>query len=250
MGPRGYGTLRPIHLIRVRVLQPATRPNGSILGVFCGGGGARFFAGKSPPQLSLKTIAQFGMPALVAVCLIVALGEPAFGQERSSTVRPQGRQWASSSLAQGKRLFEKGRYSKSIRLFSAAIRRGENAAAAYRLRGRAYEQLGTPGKAIKDFTRYIKLKPSDPKGYILRANANNFNHGHARALEDYNRAIKLAPSSVQALLGRGLALTGLQRYREAIRDLQSVLKIDPRSSDAITNMGRALMLAGKHVAAM
>jgi len=151
-----------------------------------------------------------------------------------------------SSLEQGKKLFAAGRNAEAIRSFTEAIR-GNNAAEAYKLRGRAYERLGLSANAVRDFTRYIEVSKGNPEGYLLRADAHNFNHDYQSALEDYTKAIKLAPSRPDGYVGRGLALTGLERYDDAIKDYQWALRIKPDSAEILTDMGRCCMLAGRRL---
>jgi Flp pilus assembly protein TadD len=171
--------------------------------------------------------------------------DAAWGQrnERSSVRR--GGMSARLSLDKGIRQFEKRKYWRAIKYFSAAIRKRPQNAIAYKLRGRAYHRLGIEGAAAKDFTRYLALKPADVRGYLLRGNARLLGNDLEGAVKDFSRAIELSPRSVEAYIGRGLALTGLQRYARAVIDYREAARLNPRSAEAAGNLGRAYMLAEK-----
>ncbi len=165
------------------------------------------------------------------------------GNERSA-VRKGGRS-ARFELDQGLRQFEKKRYWRAVKHFSAAIRGKPDYATAYRLRGTTYHRLGLEGAAVKDFTRYVQLNPSDVRGYLLRGDSRLFANDLEGAVKDFSRAIEFSPRSAEAYLGRGLALTGLQRYNEAVMDYRRAAVLNPRNADALGNLGRAYMLADK-----
>jgi tetratricopeptide (TPR) repeat protein len=171
--------------------------------------------------------------------------DTAWGQRSERSALRQGGKSARFYLDQGLREFEKKRYWKAVKHFSAAIRGKPDYAAAYRLRGATYRRLGLDKPAVKDFTRYIELNPSDIRGYLLRGDARLFANDLEGAVKDFSRAIELSPRSVEAYLGRGLALTGLQRYNEAVMDYRRATVLNPRSADALGNLGRAYMLADK-----
>ncbi|MBI4961950.1 MAG: tetratricopeptide repeat protein [Desulfomonile tiedjei] len=187
---------------------------------------------------------------LLAALMTHVLTEELPAQPISSTKKPVAAHTAQFYLDQGRKQFEQKRFAIAVRTLSTAIRRDNNLAEAYRLRGEAFDQMGLPQKAVHDFTQYIRLRPSDPKGYIYRADAHNFNLEHQAAIEDYSHAIRLAKSSASAYVGRGLAYAGLGKYGEAVKDYQQALRINPDSTEVLANLGVACMLAGRSLEAM
>ena len=171
--------------------------------------------------------------------------DTAWGERTKRSALRQGGKSARFHLDRGLREFEKKRYWKAIKRFSAAIRGKPEYAPAYRLRGTTYHRLGLEGAAVKDFTRYVELNPSDIRGYLLRGDSRLYANDLEGAVKDFSKAMKLSPRSVEAYLGRGLALTGLQRYDEAVIDYRRAAVLNPRSADALGNLGRAYMLADK-----
>jgi tetratricopeptide (TPR) repeat protein len=182
---------------------------------------------------------------LCCTSVILVRTDTAWGQRSERSALRQGGKSARFRLAQGLREFEKKRYWKAVKHFSAAIRGKPDYAVAYRLRGTSYHRLGLEGPAVKDFTRYIELNSSDIRGYLLRGDSRLFANDLEGAAQDFSRVIELSPRSVEAYLGRGLAFTGLQRYNEAVMDYRRAAVLNPRSADALGNLGRAYMLADK-----
>lgn len=170
----------------------------------------------------------------------------AYAQKKVQTAVPS----IQELMEQGKEYLEKNNPALAMRSFSVAIRKNQNLAEAYFLRGRACDQIGNAVRAIQDFTKYIELKPSDPHGYVARADAKNFSFEHDSALEDYNKALKLSPTLLDAHLGRGLAYAGLERYQDAMKDYQWVLQRQPNHPDALLNLALAFMYSGKPMEAM
>src|SRR4030042_1373455 len=126
------------------------------------------------------------IPAIFAACLVLALAQAVLAQGLARTARPR-ETMSRASVQEGKKLLESGRYALAIRHFSAVIRRGDESAEVYKLRGKAFDKSGMPARAIKDYTRSVGLNPSDPEGYILLGDAHASNQEYEAAGEGYTK---------------------------------------------------------------
>ena len=96
-------------------------------------------------------------------------------------------------LAEGKNLFDVGKYKDAIKFYTQALAIAPKFSEAYNQRGIAYSYLNDYEQAIYNFSRAIKFAPDDPDFYNNRGLCFTSTENFSLAIADYTRAINLKP---------------------------------------------------------
>ena len=92
-------------------------------------------------------------------------------------------------LAEGKKLFEVGKYKDAINFYTKALAIAPKFSEAYNQRGIAYSYLNDYEQAIYNFGRAIKFAPDNPDLYNNRGLCFSSTENCERAIEDFTKAI-------------------------------------------------------------
>ncbi|MFO1055466.1 MAG: tetratricopeptide repeat protein [Dongiaceae bacterium] len=128
------------------------------------------------------------------------------------------------------------------RAIESGTLRGEAAAKARYVRGRAYESLRRYDLAIADYTEALRLRPDYVEALNNRGNSYDLAGDHDRAIADYDAALRLAPGSSgtpDLYYNRGVAYDAKGDHDRAIADFDAALRLRPDHLDALNMRGIA-----------
>jgi Flp pilus assembly protein TadD len=135
--------------------------------------------------------------------------------------------------------------SIAVDLFTRAIEKKPDYAAAYFNRGLLYSTVGDQEKdAIQDFSWAIEQDPSDPRAYAQRGKCYLAISELEPALADFNRALDLNPSDAAAWLGRGSVSYRRRQNPQAIDDLTESIALKP-TAEAYALRAQVYLAAGR-----
>jgi len=132
--------------------------------------------------------------------------------------------------SRGLDLYRIGDYESAIAFFSDALRRDPNFAAAYQLRGAAYEATGRLALALEDFDTLIDLTPSSAAAYNDRCSVLARSRRFREALTDCNQALSLNPYDSEALHNRAFVYEKLGEHQRAHMDYTRAYQLNPYDS--------------------
>jgi tetratricopeptide (TPR) repeat protein len=89
----------------------------------------------------------------------------------------------------------------------------------------ADHRAGNLDKAVEGYTRAIEVDPKLAAAFHLRGKAFEGKDDGARAISDYTAAIRLEPKLVNALWDRGTLLRNMRQLETAISDFTRVVKL-------------------------
>lgn len=165
--------------------------------------------------MELKTFRAF------AAALVLAAAFPAIGLAQADPLFLTERA--------GRAVMER-RYDAAIADLDEAIRVRPGLAAAYGVRGVAYQQKRDLERALADYDTAIRLEPSDAAAYMNRGNLRVEQGRSAEAIPDYERSLELRPQSMLALMNLAMAHRSLGDYPKTLARLDHAyrLKKEPR----------------------
>ncbi|UCG05717.1 MAG: tetratricopeptide repeat protein [Desulfobacterales bacterium] len=112
------------------------------------------------------------------------------------------------------KMFDKGvaayvrnKHTKSIQLFSRALKYDPKFELGYLSRGAANLKLGNVKKAMNDFNHVIKLNPNSARAYHFRGLTFERRNDIARAYQDFDRALEIDPDYAAAYHSRNSLLS-------------------------------------------
>ncbi|KAG7217892.1 hypothetical protein INR49_020794 [Caranx melampygus] len=97
-------------------------------------------------------------------------------------------------------------------------------------------QQGKYSQAVHMFTEAIYCDPKDHRFYGNRSYCYWCLEQYSSALADAQRSIELAPDWPKGYFRKGCALMGLKRYSEAEKELEQVLKLDQGITEASSKL--------------
>ena len=107
----------------------------------------------------------------------------------------------------GAAAYVKNMVTKSIKLFTRALKYDPEFELGYISRGAAYLKLGNIKKAMPDFNRVIKINPDSARAYHLRGLAHERLGDVAKAYQDFDRALEIDPDYTAAYHSRNSLLS-------------------------------------------
>jgi tetratricopeptide (TPR) repeat protein len=125
---------------------------------------------------------------------------------------------------------------KAEEYYAQFIKKKQDLAWAYNLRGWARAENGDLDGAIGDFTEALGLQP-EPNVYNNRGFVQVEKKAYDKALEDYNQAILLAPDCALLYVNRGKAHAAKSDWDKAIVDYNKAIRLDPKFAAAYRNRG-------------
>lgn len=123
-------------------------------------------------------------------------------------------------------------YPAAIAVFSQAIDKDPNDAAAYRGRAQARLQNRQPVLGLADLDSAVRLQPKDFDTLLLRGRVYLQQKDLARASADFDAAQAAAPDNREVVLQIGNAYLAAGQYEASIRTLDGWLKAHPKVADA------------------
>lgn len=108
---------------------------------------------------------------------------------------------------EGAAAYVKNKLTKSIQLFSRALKYDPEFELGYVSRGAAYLKLGNIKKAMADFNRAIKINPDSARAFHLRGLAHGRLDDFAKAYQDFDRALEIDPDYAAAYHSRNSLLS-------------------------------------------
>lgn len=139
------------------------------------------------------------------------------------------------------KLFDKGKFEKSIWYYSDAIKIYKGHPFNYYYRGLAYSFTENYSAALKDFNQCLSLDPKNKNAYLARARANKALNKFGDALDDYTTYIDLNETDITAKFEKGNLLVQLEKYKSAIPLFDQILKRSPSNIDALLSRTRCLI---------
>lgn len=151
----------------------------------------------------------------------------------------------------GRKWFQKGEFSRTVRDSTIAIELSPTTSANYTLRAEAYKGLGKFGAAIDDFSLGILLAPERAENYIDRGYIYSDIGKYASALKDCKKAISLERrepdrrerSSLYLLCGRAHGRLG--QAGQATFAYKQMLRLHSRNAMAYADVGSELRRVGR-----
>lgn len=107
---------------------------------------------------------------------------------------------------EGAAAYVKNKVTKSIKLFTRALKYDPEFELGYISRGAAYLKVGNIKKAMTDLNRVIKLNPDSARAYHLRGLAHERLSEVAKAYQDFDRALEIDPDYTAAYHSRNSLL--------------------------------------------
>lgn len=127
----------------------------------------------------------------------------------------------------GESLFDQGRFTEAIIVFTCAIELQPDYAPAYADRGFAYAALLDVDQALADFEAALNLDETLLAAYnnrgILYTNQGNF----GLAINDFTLVVSLDPNNAVAYNNRGVVHAAEGNYDLALADFNLALELDP-----------------------
>ena len=108
---------------------------------------------------------------------------------------------------EGAAAYVKNMVTKSIKLFTRALKYDPEFELGYISRGAAYLKLGNIKKAMPNFNRVIKINPDSARAYHLRGLAHERLGDVAKAYQDFDRALEIDPDYTAAYHSRNSLLS-------------------------------------------
>ncbi len=145
---------------------------------------------------------------------------------------------------------QNGDLQQSEQIWSQAIARNPENAAAWSNRGNVKVALNQLESAIGDFDQSIQLAPNLPDAYLNRGAAWEGLGKWTAAIADYNHVLELNPQDAGALNNRGNAEASLEDWDTALADYRQAIAVDPKFALARVNYALGLFQVGKTAAAV
>ena len=98
-------------------------------------------------------------------------------------------------------------------------------------------QKGKYTEAIDIYSKVIEVKPDDINAHIQRGLALSIVKNYERAIEDFDYVLGQKPDLSAVKNSRGSAYMKLKKYDKAVQDYNSVLIIEPKNIEAYNNRG-------------
>lgn len=140
----------------------------------------------------------------------------------------------------GKEEYDKARQdcSESLRLAPT----GDDAWAAFFVRGMAFADEKQYDKAIGDLSESLRLEPENTKTLCYRSVIWTLMREYDKALADLDAALQLDPQDASAWVMRSSVWTRKEDYERAIEDANKAVEFSPDSAFAYCVRGRARFL--------
>ena len=135
------------------------------------------------------------------------------------------------ALAQGKALYESGRYNEALFAYDTILARDPENQEARITRAQVLTAMGLPAPALLSIDVALDKDPSSVPAWLERGRIMLVTGDPEAALEAFDRALALAPGNAGALEGRGDALLLLGRRGDAIDAWKAALTADPGNID-------------------
>jgi tetratricopeptide (TPR) repeat protein len=132
---------------------------------------------------------------------------------------------------QGIKIYQKGQYQESIRLFTNAIKSNPLYGNAYYHRGNAKFELADYQGALSDYNEAVRFIPDSADIYCSRGNAKSALANFQEAIKDYNLAVSLNPLFAKAYCARGDAKVAINE-NGAIDDYNNAIQMQSDYADA------------------
>lgn len=137
-------------------------------------------------------------------------------------------QWRGSDLVSANDAMVRKDWNRAVVLFSESLKaEGNDTAAAYLGRSRAYVRLGNLDKALEDAEAAVKKEPSNAAAYGQRGIINKLRQKRNEALQDFGEAIKLDPVYWWAYAQRADIYSRSNDQGKALDEVNKVLSSKP-----------------------
>jgi tetratricopeptide (TPR) repeat protein len=121
-------------------------------------------------------------------------------------------------LERGFTRYSNGDCAGAIEEYNLAIKKGENNAEAYYLRGVCKSMMENNKEAIEDFNLAIKYNPEYAEAYFEKAFSHYSLDENETALTFYTKAISIDPEYAEAYMNRGSVKHNLNNLKGACED--------------------------------
>jgi tetratricopeptide (TPR) repeat protein len=129
-------------------------------------------------------------------------------------------------------------------VIAGGLARREDLAAAFKLRGNAYDDVGEYDSAIDDYGHAIALNPRDAGVFNDRGTTYRAKGQYELSILDYDRALARHPESAMALSNRCFAKAVMDRLEEALVDCNESLRLRPGDPSTLAARGFAFLKLG------
>jgi tetratricopeptide (TPR) repeat protein len=134
----------------------------------------------------------------------------------------------------------------AIEGYTRALEIDRKLAAAYGLRGKAFEAKGEDGKAVSDYTKAINIAPKLVQPLVDRGTAMERQGRYDLAIADFTGVIKLAKGDGAAYMQRARVYLRKGEFDRAITDLNKAIKLAPDLADAYRFRSFAYLKTGQN----
>ena len=123
---------------------------------------------------------------------------------------------------EGAAAYIKHEITKSIKLFTLALKYDPEFELGYISRGAAYLKLGKIKKAMTDFNRAIKINPDSARAYHLRGLARERLGQVAKAYQDFDLALEIDPDYTAAYHSRDFLISKKEHTDFSMEELDII----------------------------
>jgi len=135
-------------------------------------------------------------------------------------------------------------YQSELALWSDAVTRFPNNAAARYHFGMALRRAGRIREATVQYEQALRLNPDTAVAHWNLGNALGDVGKATEAIGQYEQALQLKPDFVQAYNNLGVALAQAGKMHEAIENYETAVRLDPDFAEAQINLGTSLLQKG------
>ncbi|MCZ4410182.1 tetratricopeptide repeat protein [Cryomorphaceae bacterium 1068] len=128
------------------------------------------------------------------------------------------------------------RYDEAIIAVNDALRRDDQLAQGYFIKGYIYKETGDTITSISSFQTAVEVNPDLYEAYMELGSLYAF-QGDPLALEYFNSALEIRPKSAEAFYHKGMFLQAGSRIDQARETYFEMLRADPNNVLAYYNLG-------------
>ena len=134
-------------------------------------------------------------------------------------------------IAKASKLYEAGKYAKSLDYFNEAIKFDPKNSELYHKRGLALKEIKEFDAALKDFENAISLKEDNAAAYLNAGDILCKTGRWQEAIGCYDKAISFDPDNAEAFCNKALSLEEIKKYDEALQCYDKAIALAPAKID-------------------